>query len=128
MRRGVGLGDYGPRAGEVLRIDPATNEVTARIPTPGYAGEFEVGAGAVWVLGHPEYTDETRIAETSLHRIDPATDELVATPMREEGVPLGGAILPRAIASDDRSVWIGAFAQSPPFEAAGIRVTPRRIV
>ena len=127
---GLGVGEggvwvsvaHGPRSGEVIRIDPDSNEVVARITTPGHAGELEVGAGAVWVLSHPEYTDETEISETSLHRIDPDTNELVATLMREPGVDLGGAEIPRLLASDAGSVWVRAFEQTPPHHAASIRV------
>jgi hypothetical protein len=84
----VSLG-YDPRSGEVVRIDPRTNGVVARIGAQGYAGELAASAGAVWVLGHPDYTDETARGE-SLHRVDPGTNELVATPLRDERLLLGG--------------------------------------
>lgn len=56
--------------GEVLRIDPRTNAIAARIPTGGYVGELRLGAGSVWVLSHPQYTDETRVKGrlTASHR------------------------------------------------------------
>jgi hypothetical protein len=113
---------HGPRAGEVVRIDPSTNQVAARISTLGYAGELEAGAGAVWVLSHPEYTDETRIEETTIHRIDPATSRLDKSPISERGVMLGGSEIPRLMASDDDSLWVGAFESKFPYVAAAVRV------
>jgi hypothetical protein len=84
---------YHPRSGEVVRIDPRTNEVVARVGARVYAGELAASAGAVWVLGHPDYTDETARGE-SLHRVDPGTNELVATPLRDERLLLGGHFVP----------------------------------
>jgi virginiamycin B lyase len=38
---------FGPRTGEVVRIDPRTNRVVARIPTGGHVGELRLGGGSV---------------------------------------------------------------------------------
>jgi DNA-binding beta-propeller fold protein YncE len=40
-----------PCAGEVVRIDLATNGVAARIPIEGYPSDLTVGWGSVWVEG-----------------------------------------------------------------------------
>jgi DNA-binding beta-propeller fold protein YncE len=115
---------YDPRTGEVIRIDPGTNEVVARISARGYAGELTAGGGAVWVLGHPEYTDETERGE-SLHRIDPRTNELVATPLRDERLLLGGYLHPQVIAATEHEVWVGSSEATYPYGALAIRIDAR---
>jgi hypothetical protein len=94
------------RTGEVLRIDPSTNAIAARIPTGGFVGELRLGAGSVWVLSHREYTDETDVEGASLLRIDPSTNAIVATPIREELSFLGGDLIPPVMAAGDDTVWI----------------------
>jgi hypothetical protein len=115
---------YDPRAGEVIRLDPRTNEVVARISARGYAGELAVGAGAVWVLGHPEYTDETERGE-SLHRIDPRTNELAATPLRDERLLLGGYLAPQVVAAAGDEVWVGSSQAAYPYGPLAIRIDAR---
>jgi hypothetical protein len=116
---------FDPRTGEVVRIDPSINEVVARISTRGYAGELTVGSGSVWVFSHPEYTDETDKG-TSLNRIDPQTNELVATPLRGERFLLGGDIIPPLIAVGEDEVWIHSLGEaSPRGGAVAIRVDAR---
>jgi hypothetical protein len=68
---------WNPSTGEVLRIDPRTNAIAARIRTGGFVGELRLGAGSVWVLSHPEYTDET-----------------------------GGDLVPPVLAAGDDAVWV----------------------
>jgi hypothetical protein len=115
---------YDPSTGEVVRVDPRTDEVVTRISARGYAGELTAGAGAVWVLGHPEYTDETDRGE-SLHRIDPRTNELVATPLRDERLLLGGYLFPQVIAASEDEVWVGSSEAAYPYGALAIRVDSR---
>jgi Tol biopolymer transport system component len=70
-------------SGEVLRIDPATNEVVARIPAaavPGWevgGAGIAAGAGALWVTGGGDTHDGEFGA--LLQRIDPETGEMVAS-------------------------------------------------
>ena len=54
----------------VTRLDPRTNAVIARIPTPDPASVIAVGAGAVWVTSFPG---------NSLTRIDPWRDRVTRT-------------------------------------------------
>jgi hypothetical protein len=67
----------GQWAGEVVRIDPATNEVVARTPVSGDPRDVIAGEGGVWVLNitKPGASDSTTGLEV-LH-IDPATSEIV---------------------------------------------------
>jgi streptogramin lyase len=69
----------------VVRIDGATNEVTATVAVPGESNAVAFGAGSVWVAG-----------ADSLSRLDPATAEVVGT------VALEGAI---DVAASDTAVW-----------------------
>jgi hypothetical protein len=57
----------------VLRVDPDTNEVTARIPVEGGPFEIAAGRGAVWVTGNFIRREDV------LQRIDPKTNRVVAT-------------------------------------------------
>lgn len=80
----------------LVRIDPATNEIVARIAVGGGPASVEVGAGSVWVT-NPE--------SGSVSRIDPATNEVIAT------INLGPFHLdalehPVGIAIDEHGVWV----------------------
>jgi hypothetical protein len=114
---------WDPWTGEVLRIDPRTNKIAARIPTGGHVGELRLGAGSVWVLSHPEYTDETRVKGASLLRIDPATNTVAATPIREELSFLGGDLIPPVLAAGDDAVWVTSPTAAQPRRA--VRVDPK---
>jgi DNA-binding beta-propeller fold protein YncE len=103
--------------GEVLRIDPRTNAIAARIPTGGFVGELRLGAGSVWVLSHREYTDETKVKGASLRRIDPSTNAVVATPIREELTYLGGDLIPPVLAAGDDAVWVTSPTAANPRQA-----------
>jgi hypothetical protein len=108
---------WDPRTGEVLRIDPRTNEIAARIPTGGFVGELRLGSGSVWVLSHREYTDETTVEGASLLRIDPATNAVIDTPVREELSLLGGDLIPPVMAAGDDSVWVASPTAAHPRRA-----------
>ena len=69
--------------GTLLRVDPATLEVTATIPVGSGPRFLALGEGGVWVLNQ---TDGT------VSRVDPATDEVVATIPVAEGRVTGGDI------------------------------------
>lgn len=63
---------------EVVRIDPATNAVTHRIPTDGGPCGITAGAGALWVMTNSGNT---------VQRIDPATGSVTAS------IPVGPVLL-----------------------------------
>jgi DNA-binding beta-propeller fold protein YncE len=116
---------FSPTSGEVVRLDPHTNAVAARIPARGWTGELAVGGGAVWVLSHPEWTDETSVQGASLLRIDPSTDAVVATPMREELPEIGAAEVPPVIAAGDDAVWLRSTDDAYPNRASAVRIDAR---
>jgi hypothetical protein len=105
------------RTGEVLRIDPRTNAIAARIQTGGFVGELRPGAGSLWVLSHREYTDETKVKGASLLRIDKSTNEVVATPIREELSLLGGDLIPPVLAAGEDAVWVTSPTAAHPRQA-----------
>jgi hypothetical protein len=63
------------QSGEVIRIDPTTNEVVARIPVAGRIRDVVVGEGGVWVV---DSTSTLRRGSALIH-IDPETNGVVAT-------------------------------------------------
>jgi hypothetical protein len=71
----------------VTRIDPATDQVLARIPIPGTGdhSRIAIGEGSVWVTA-PELGDDG--SRGNLVRIDPATSEIEA--MFHIGGPITG--------------------------------------
>jgi hypothetical protein len=99
---------WDPWTGEVVRIDPHTNQVVARIDARGSPGEVAVGADAVWVLSDPAFTDES-FGRASLHRIDPRSNEIAATPLREELSHIGGTVIPPTLAVGPDAVWIRSY-------------------
>jgi DNA-binding beta-propeller fold protein YncE len=83
----------GERSGDVSRVDPTTNTVTASItisPQPGSGGGVEVGGGYVWA----------RVLNELVAKIDPTTNHVIA---RYNPGPGGGSL-----AADDHDVWITA--------------------
>jgi len=79
----------------VVRVSPATNTIAAQIATPSIQyGYMASGAGAVW---------QTDFLHSSLLRIDPSTDTVVAT------IPLGTP--PEGVAIADGAVWVAEHYQ-----------------
>jgi hypothetical protein len=126
---GTGGFSYGMTAGagalwvagseEVIRIDPATNSVAARIPVAptgsGPAG-VAVGAGAVWV---------PVAVPGALWGIDPKSGKVTAKiPL---GGPLGG---PLSVSAAGDSVWVACCGEGGTGASASggrlLRVDPRR--
>jgi virginiamycin B lyase len=81
-------------AGVLSRIDPDTNQVSARIEVAANSFATAFGFGSVWVTntGAPKST-----GPGSVQRIDPATNRVVAT------IPVGPA--PRFLAAGEGGVW-----------------------
>lgn len=110
--------DRDPSADEVIRIDPATNQVVARIAViGGEARDVVVGEGSVWVYGHSRRTGDSWEA-SSLWQIDPVTDEVVATVLDENGFLGGGSFLPDNVAVGEGWVW------AADDRANGVRIDP----
>jgi hypothetical protein len=61
---------------EVLRLDPGTYDLVARIPIPGIWSQQLFGAsGSIWV--HTHHEEHQAVGPSSLYRIDPAMNAVV---------------------------------------------------
>jgi PQQ-like domain len=89
-----------PDRREILRIDPGTRRVVARIPVPAET-RVAAGAGAVWALSGDLFGGEG--GATRLLRIDPASNTVVAR------IPVptsGGGFGPADVQIDGDAVWV----------------------
>lgn len=101
----LGVGDAGA---DVIRLDPATHEVLARISLEGeYAREIVATDNAVLVQERIWSKDENLAAEAVLSAIDPATNRVLATvAAHEQDVGLS-----QPVAWGDQ-VWAGSTGRS----------------
>ena len=123
-------------SGNVLRIDPKTRKVVARIPVLGGAAAADraqpaaspevivaTGSGAVWALAG-DLENGGHKGAVQLLRIDPRRNRIVA------GIPLtkpsGGTFAPRAVHIGDDSVWVIGTAGALQIDPASN--TPERYV
>ena len=105
-------------AGDVLRIDPESNEIVARISIDGgWSREFVVGEGSVWVYGHSKLAEHGWVA-SSLWRIDPLTNEVVATVLDQTGFLGDGSYLPDNVAVGGGWLWAASN------RGKGLRIDP----
>jgi Tol biopolymer transport system component len=92
---------------EVIRVDPDSRQVVARIPVPGIWSQQIFGsAGSIWVDSHaPDPACDQCVGSGTLVRIDPITGEV--TP------DLGGS---GWVVADERAIWILGKDQVRPFD------------
>src|SRR6266498_247006 len=94
-------GVWALRSRSVVRVDPRTNRVTARIRAPAadsWDGRFALGAGALWVgTGADTIRVDVRTGRPSLVRVDPRT---LAETTR---IPVPAC--PAALAAERGLVW-----------------------
>ena len=83
-------------AGELVRVDPRSNHVVARIAVGESPGGVAVGEGSVWVASSKRVSADTWGAGT-VWRIDPATNEVVA------GVDVSSTLVDVAVG--EGAVW-----------------------
>jgi len=84
----------------VLRIDPTTNQIVARIPTGAFPSDLAVGENAVWVANQGDGT---------LARIDPNTNQVATT------IKVGDFVT--SVVAGAGAVWVGATASNGAFLA-----------
>ena len=98
----------------VSRLDPRTNAVIARIPTPDAATVVGVGAGAIWVTSFPG---------NSLTRIDPGTNAVTRTiSLAPRGAgPIGVTVF-------DGYVWVANHNGEPTVSVSKIDPATMRVV
>jgi hypothetical protein len=85
----------GPGRSRLVRIDPATRRVTARIPVRGTPFYVAARGDAVWVTGNSRRDDDV------LYRVDPHKERVVAT------IPLPGYYA-GPMAADRHGLWLVA--------------------
>jgi hypothetical protein len=101
-----------PLEGWLLRVDPATDRVTARILLPGgHPKAVGPGQGAIWVAGYRDRQD--RPGEVIEHapviwRVDPATKKVVSSGSPPGGPTalLGGDATPPSVLADQDVVFM----------------------
>jgi outer membrane protein assembly factor BamB len=104
---------------EVLRIDPESRDVTARLPVHGEVA-LAAGAGALWALqeGSPSGGDELH---GPLLRIDPSTNRVTARiALRAPG---GQAFTGFEVLADGEHVWVGGLGGALRVDPEANRVT-----
>lgn len=80
---------------KVVRVDPATNQAVATVPTSGRPWGLAAGDGVVWVVGRGVSDDRE---DGWVAAIDPDTNEIIAE------LPLGFA--PDGLAFDGSALWV----------------------
>lgn len=80
-------------ASDLVRIDPATNEVVARLRSQRGFGDVAFGEGALWVIAGAN-------KEGEVWRIDPETTEVL------KRVPLANPSFWNEIAAGEGAVWV----------------------
>jgi hypothetical protein len=85
----------------LVRIDPATNRVVARVPIGAAGASVAVTAAGVWAVccpGEPGEPPDPLRTDGALIRVDPAADRVV------ERIHLGGQ--PTAVAAGPSGMWV----------------------
>jgi streptogramin lyase len=85
----------------LVRIDPATNRVSARVPIPAVGASVAVTAAGVWAIccpGEPGEPPRQYPVDGTLIRVDPATGRVV------QRIHLDGQ--PTAVAAGPSGVWV----------------------
>jgi hypothetical protein len=93
--------------GDLVRLDPITGEVLARIPMQGLpswevgGGGMTAGLGSIWVLGNDQHG-------TILQRVDPASNHLVAV------IPILPDTNDADVWVDETGIWVLMFSRHDP--------------
>jgi Tol biopolymer transport system component len=100
-----------PQQYYLLRIDPATDEIVARIAidtVPAHevgGGGLAAGDGSVWIAGSGP-SDEGGNGQAVVERIDPSTNSVV------DRIDLGGAFA-SDVSVDSTGAWVAMFGPTP---------------
>jgi hypothetical protein len=101
-----------PLLGWLLRVDPATDRVTARIPLPGgHPKAVGAGQGGIWVAGYRDRQDRPgEVIEHApvLWRVDPATNQVVSSfsPLGSPIALLGSDASPPSVLASHGAVFM----------------------
>ena len=117
------LWSYDERSGTVLRLDPATHRVIARIPLPPAATGVTLASGddAVWAVPSTPIRHSSPAAANprpvELARIDPDTNRVAARVLLR--APDGRTVVPVGVVTLPDAVWVWG-------EGGALRVDPAR--
>ena len=94
--------------GTLVRVDPGTGRVAARVLLPGTAEQrphqVAVGEGAVWVTS----ASPRRGTANLLWRVNPASNQVIGT--LDLG-PTSAGGMPNSVAAGDGAVWVGGMTK-----------------
>jgi hypothetical protein len=113
-----------PDRGEIVRIDPAMDQVAARIAISGDPRDIAIGEGGVWVDALTHFGEEGSVAGGSLYRVDPSTNTVSATLMEGEIPPVAGVSGPPVLTVGHGYVWTIRLVEKGPGEEL-VRIDPR---
>jgi streptogramin lyase len=116
--------DY-PDSGEIFRIDPATNQVSARLSLPGDPRDLVVGEGSLWVYSLTHFAGGG-VSGGTIYRVDPETAQVSATLLPGEVPPASGINTPPVLALGHGFVWTSRHGGGR-FDFGGTRVDIVRI-
>jgi hypothetical protein len=119
----VTLTHQSPDRGEIVRIDPAMDQVAARIAVSGDPRDIAIGEGAVWVYALTHF-EERSVVGGSLYRVDPSSNAVSAALMEGEIPPVAGVSGPPVLTVGDGYVWTIRLVEKGPDEEL-VRIDPR---
>ena len=118
------LWSYDERSGQVLRLDPRTHRVIARVPIPASSTGVTLAssADAVWAVPSSPVTHSSAPqadpVAVELMRIDPRTSRVVSE------VPLPAALRPVDIVALQDAVWVWGQGGAVRVDPAHMRTAP----
>jgi hypothetical protein len=107
--------------GEVVKVDPSTNLIVARIAVEGDPRDLAVGEGGVWVYALTHFSGGAVFGGT-IYRIDAATGRLAAELLPGEVPPNAGIHTPPVLAAGHGYVWTSRYVGD---DVEIVRIDPR---
>jgi hypothetical protein len=113
-----------PERGLLIRIDPTTSQIVARVQLAGDPRDLVAKQGGVWVFSLTHWT-ECCVGGGTLYRIDPVTNSVAATLLDGQIPPASGVNTPPVLTAAHGFVWTSAAAE--PIDLADQRVDVVRV-
>lgn len=114
--------DY-PDSGQVIRVDPRTNNVVNQITVSGDPRDLSIGEGGVWVYSLTDIRKGFGVAGATLYRIDPTTNSLLGALLTDKIPPVAGVSSPPVVAAGQGYVWTSRLIGEGPGEEI-VRIDP----
>lgn len=114
-----------PERGQVIRIDPSSDRVVARIEVPGDPRDLVADENGVWVVSLTHWT-ACCVGGGTLLRIDPETNTLTARVLDGRIPPASGVSAPPVLSVAHGFVWTSA-APGDPTDLADQRIDIVRV-